>query len=119
MFYLLNHQNRERGSTLVQAQKTAKGTEVLSVQWNNNRVEAQYPAVWLRDNCQCPKCYQNSALARKLVMKDLDAGISMTQPKLCPASNEVFFKSSLKWLKKENTKIGVLRDSHNRFFNTV
>jgi hypothetical protein len=87
--YLRNYQDC---LTLVQAQKTAKGTEVLSVQWNNNKVEAQYPAVWLRDNCQCPKCYQNSALARKLVMKDLDAGISMTEPKLCPDSNEVFKK---------------------------
>ena len=39
----------------------------------------EYPAVWLRDNCQCPKCYNKNANARLLLMKDLDVDIKPNQ----------------------------------------
>ena len=39
----------------------------------------EYPAVWLRDNCQCPKCYNKHANARLLLMKDLDVDIKPNQ----------------------------------------
>ncbi|KAM4721856.1 gamma-butyrobetaine dioxygenase [Rhinophrynus dorsalis] len=31
-----------------------------------------YPFVWLRDNCQCPECFLQSAKARKLPIENLD-----------------------------------------------
>lgn len=57
------------------AKITAGGTHVLSVLWNNER-EEQYPAVWLRDNCQCSECYQASALGRLHLMKNVETDIN-------------------------------------------
>ena len=56
--------------------KTKKGTSVLSVKWNSDK-EVQYPAVWLRDNCQCPKCYQKTAMARLSLMRNLNIDIDI------------------------------------------
>ena len=36
---------------------------------------AYFPCVWLRDNCQCPECYNLDAKARSLRMKNLDVKI--------------------------------------------
>ena len=60
---------------IVDAKITAGGTHVLSVLWNNER-EEQYPAVWLRDNCQCSECYQASALGRLHLMKNVETDIN-------------------------------------------
>ena len=57
------------------------GTDVLSVVWEDHR-ENEYPAVWLRDNCQCPKCYQASALGRLHLMRHVDPEITFEQPRL-------------------------------------
>ena len=32
----------------------------------------EYPFVWLRDNCQCEKCFQPAAKSRILLVRDLD-----------------------------------------------
>lgn len=66
---------------VVEAKKTPKGTDVLNVVWSNQKTQ-EYPAVWLRDNCQCSKCYQASALARLSIMKNLDTEIELTEPKV-------------------------------------
>ena len=53
----------------------------VSVQWKDlGNLESigntcEYPAVWLRDNCQCPSCYSKHANARLLLMKDLDVDV--------------------------------------------
>ena len=70
------------------AKKTAGGTHVLSVLWNNQQ-EEQYPAVWLRDNCQCSKCYQASALGRLHLMKNVEPDINFE--KLSIKNNEVTY----------------------------
>lgn len=31
-----------------------------------------YPNVWLRDNCQCPECFNHSAMARSFLMENLN-----------------------------------------------
>ena len=49
---------------------------MLSITWNE-KVNEKYPAVWLRDNCQCPKCYQASAFARLHVMQKVDTEIKI------------------------------------------
>ncbi|CAG0917145.1 unnamed protein product [Notodromas monacha] len=56
-------------------------SKYLEVSWGNGEV-ARYPWVWLRDNCQCPKCFQPSAKARLLVMKDLDVDCFPSEVKL-------------------------------------
>lgn len=32
----------------------------------NEKVKYKYPLVWLRDNCQCPKCYHNHSKSRAI-----------------------------------------------------
>ena len=32
----------------------------------------EYPFVWLRDNCQCDRCFQPAAKSRILLVRDLD-----------------------------------------------
>ncbi|XP_036619568.1 gamma-butyrobetaine dioxygenase [Trichosurus vulpecula] len=44
---------------------------VVQIHWDDGE-ESLYPAVWLRDNCQCPCCYLDSAKARKLLIEALD-----------------------------------------------
>ena len=57
----------------------------ISVHWKDlGDLEAlgniwEYPAVWLRDNCQCSKCYSKHANARLLLIKDLDVDVTPNQ----------------------------------------
>ena len=39
----------------------------------------QYPGVWIRDNCQCPKCFDKSSQNRKIVLKDLNVEVKPNQ----------------------------------------
>lgn len=52
------------------------GAHLMQIFWNEGG-ESLYPAVWLRDNCQCPDCYLHSAKARKLLMEALDVNIGI------------------------------------------
>lgn len=52
------------------------GAHLMQISWNEGG-ESLYPAVWLRDNCQCPDCYLHSAKARKLLMEALDVNIGI------------------------------------------
>ncbi|XP_003412359.1 gamma-butyrobetaine dioxygenase [Loxodonta africana] len=51
-----------------------KGAHLVQVLWHDG-AESLYPAVWLRDNCQCSDCYLDSAKARKLLIEGLDVNI--------------------------------------------
>ncbi|XP_041646879.1 gamma-butyrobetaine dioxygenase isoform X2 [Cheilinus undulatus] len=55
---------------------------LLEVEWEDGG-QSLYPFTWLRDNCQCPMCTLESALARKLLMADLDihTGIDVVEVK--------------------------------------
>ncbi len=44
---------------------------LVEVEWEDGG-HSLYPFTWLRDNCQCPHCYLESAQARQLLMSDLD-----------------------------------------------
>lgn len=46
----------------------------VRVEWEDGS-ESRYPCVWLRDNCQCPRCFLRSAGARRLVFEELDVNI--------------------------------------------
>ena len=67
--------------------KTQNGTNVLSITWSDSK-EEQYPAVWLRDNCQCPKCYHASAFERLHLMRNVDPEIKFKSSVLA-SNNEV------------------------------
>ncbi len=55
--------------------------ECVKVAWRDGS-DAQYPFLWLRDNCLCPRCYNESSMSRRLLMRDLD-------PQAAPAQVEV------------------------------
>ena len=38
----------------------------------NDGIETDLPHIWLRDNCQCSKCFNKVALGRKMLLDDLD-----------------------------------------------
>lgn len=44
---------------------------MLEVQWEGD-YPTYYPYLWLRDNCQCEKCFHPFTKARKLLMQNLN-----------------------------------------------
>ncbi|MPC14455.1 Gamma-butyrobetaine dioxygenase [Portunus trituberculatus] len=58
------------------------------VRWENGSVDS-YPYIWLRDNCQCPKCYHPVSLARRVLLKDLDLSVNCVDIKLSNTGEEV------------------------------
>ncbi|EFB24572.1 hypothetical protein PANDA_016060, partial [Ailuropoda melanoleuca] len=81
------------------------GAHLMQISWNEGG-ESLYPAVWLRDNCQCPDCYLHSAKARKLLMEALDVnigikGLTFDRKKVCITwPNEHYSEFEADWLKK-------------------
>lgn len=49
---------------------------LVEVEWEDGG-HSQYPFTWLRDNCQCPKCFLASAEARTLLLSDVDINIGI------------------------------------------
>ncbi|TEA41017.1 gamma-butyrobetaine dioxygenase [Neophocaena asiaeorientalis asiaeorientalis] len=60
----------------IQKAEALDGAHLMRILWQDG-VESVYPAVWLRDNCQCPDCYLDSAKARKLLIEALDVNIGI------------------------------------------
>lgn len=60
----------------IQKAEVLDGAHLMQVLWDDGG-ESLYPAVWLRDNCQCPHCYLDSAKARKLLVEALDVNIGI------------------------------------------
>lgn len=60
----------------IQNAAVLEGAHLMQVFWQDGS-ESLYPAVWLRDNCQCPDCYLDSAKARKLLIEALDVNIGI------------------------------------------
>uniref|UniRef100_A0A6I8PEZ6 gamma-butyrobetaine dioxygenase n=1 Tax=Ornithorhynchus anatinus TaxID=9258 RepID=A0A6I8PEZ6_ORNAN len=58
-------------SSAIQKVEALDTQRMVRVHWEDGG-ESLYPAVWLRDNCQCCDCYLNSAKARKLLIEALD-----------------------------------------------
>ena len=62
----------------------------LSVVWEKGE-KLNYPAIWLRDNCQCSKCYSPSALARLTLMRNLDVDVEIKSAKVINDDQVIFF----------------------------
>lgn len=60
----------------IQKAEVVDGADLMQISWHDG-AESLYPAVWLRDNCQCPDCYLDSAKARKLLIEALDVNIAI------------------------------------------
>lgn len=39
----------------------------------------EFPIIWLRENCQCPECFNHSAMARSFLMENLDLSIKIKE----------------------------------------
>ncbi|MBZ3872795.1 Gamma-butyrobetaine dioxygenase [Sciurus carolinensis] len=61
---------------VIQKAEALDGNHLMQILWNDG-AESLYPAVWLRDNCQCSDCYLDSAKARKLLLEALDVNIGI------------------------------------------
>ena len=63
---------------------------LVCVAWEGTAQEVdKYPSVWLRDNCQCPDCFDPSSRQRKLLLRNLDADIQPVSTTFHPDTNEV------------------------------
>ncbi|CAK6449292.1 unnamed protein product [Pipistrellus nathusii] len=60
----------------IQKAEVLDGAHLMQILWQDG-TESFYPAVWLRDNCQCPHCYLDSAKARKFLVESLDVNIGI------------------------------------------
>ncbi|XP_045413653.1 gamma-butyrobetaine dioxygenase [Lemur catta] len=89
----------------IQKAKALDGAHLMQILWHDG-AESLYPAVWLRDNCQCSDCYLDSAKARKLLFEALDVnigieGLTFDRKKVCitwPDEHHSEFEAD--WLKK-------------------
>ncbi|KAM9767194.1 gamma-butyrobetaine dioxygenase [Dama dama] len=61
---------------VIQKAEVLDGAHLMRIIWQDG-TDSIYPAVWLRDNCQCPDCYLDSAKARKLLIEALDVYIGI------------------------------------------
>ncbi|CAI9153369.1 unnamed protein product [Rangifer tarandus platyrhynchus] len=61
---------------VIQKAEVLGGAHLMRIIWQDG-ADSIYPAVWLRDNCQCPDCYLDSAKARKLLIEALDVYIGI------------------------------------------
>lgn len=89
----------------IQKAEVLDGAHLMQVLWDDGG-ESLYPAVWLRDNCQCPHCYLDSAKARKLLVEALDVNIGIKALKFDRKKvhitwpNEHYSEFEADWLKK-------------------
>ncbi|XP_045681355.1 gamma-butyrobetaine dioxygenase [Phyllostomus hastatus] len=89
----------------IQKAEVLDGAHLMQILWHDG-TESFYPAVWLRDNCQCPHCYLDSAKARKFLVESLDVNIGIKDVSfdrkrvLITWPNEHYSEFEADWLKK-------------------
>ncbi|MPC53614.1 Gamma-butyrobetaine dioxygenase [Portunus trituberculatus] len=55
--------------------------KILKVRWASGDVDS-YPYLWLRDNCQCTKCFHPMSQSRRVMLKDLSLSLNCKDIKL-------------------------------------
>ena len=61
-------------SSRLQAVSLLEEDRMLEAHWEDGEA-TRYPWVWLRDNCQCEKCFHEFTKARLILMKNLDVNV--------------------------------------------
>ena len=59
-------------------------TKRLSVRFGDGET-CEYPYIWLRDNCQCERCFHPTTLSRLIRMKEHDLAIEPAEAQVSPA----------------------------------
>ncbi|CAH1250468.1 BBOX1 [Branchiostoma lanceolatum] len=58
-----------------------EAARMVEVEWSGGGV-SRFPYVWLRDNCQCPQCFNPDSRSRLVLMSDLDVNVSPVRVEL-------------------------------------
>ncbi|XP_064619881.1 gamma-butyrobetaine dioxygenase-like [Lineus longissimus] len=76
------HETASTGSSdLVQDVAMSNSNSRLCITYADGKTY-QLPYVYLRDNCQCPRCWHPSTLSRQVLMMDLDINIKPSHAKV-------------------------------------
>ncbi|XP_063842354.1 gamma-butyrobetaine dioxygenase-like isoform X1 [Scylla paramamosain] len=62
--------------------------KMLKVRWTGGGDDS-YPYLWLRDNCQCTKCFHRSSLSRSVMLKDLSLSLNCADVKVSDGGEQV------------------------------
>ena len=54
---------------------------MLDTSWDDGS-QAQFPLVWLRENCQCKECFHPSSLQRLFLLRNLKLDCSLSELKV-------------------------------------
>ncbi|XP_059091646.1 gamma-butyrobetaine dioxygenase-like [Tigriopus californicus] len=54
--------------------RVQESEECLTIETNNSE-SYSYPFLWLRDNCQCPQCFNSSSQSRSSFLRDLPPSV--------------------------------------------
>ena len=94
--YILVLEPATAAPSLPSAATVSLGPDSLVVEWDPKDGSApcafdrdEYPYVWLRENCQCPKCFHEDALGRLFLMSDLDLDIKAESADICKETGNV------------------------------
>lgn len=63
------------------SRKLSDGTDYDCVRLQFKGETLKFPSVWLRDNCQCEKCFHSSAKSRTIDWRDFDGNVKATDVK--------------------------------------
>ncbi len=87
-----NSQNRQKFSDFQRPTVAVHSPQATAVEYNRDagtieivwdqKDSDSFPILWLRDNCQCPQCFNESAMSRRLLMRDLDPDTTPSQIKV-------------------------------------
>lgn len=80
--------SQSTASATIAASNPQPDTQMLKVQWGDGG-EDVFPYIWLRDNCQCPKCFHPVSLARRVMLKDLSLSVNCADVKVSNCGDQV------------------------------
>ncbi|CAH1250334.1 BBOX1 [Branchiostoma lanceolatum] len=65
----------QEGALIMEKVCLNEAARMVEVEWSGGGV-SRFPYVWLRDNCQCPQCFNPDSRSRLVLMLDLDVNVS-------------------------------------------
>ena len=71
----------------------SKDADLLQLSFGDG-ITTDVPYVWLRDNCQCDRCYNSSAMARTVLMQDVPLDVQPSKISVSCLSYCIFWDIS-------------------------